>query len=124
MNATVKRQKTAKKLLKEKQVQEKKTGTKQVKTKPKKEKKVAKQSYLDKLKLKYQDLKIQNAKKKDAETKIKTVEETQQYKYLIESDDGDSVSVNKYIQSKPRYNSRNYTPKYENDVNDIQVIIK
>ena len=78
---------TAKKLLKEKQVQEKKeiVKTKQVKIKPKKEVKTAKKKSLkDSLKLKYQDFKIQNAKKQDEKTKIKTVEEPKKYQYLIE----------------------------------------
>ena len=117
-NATVQRQKTAKKVLKEKQVQEKKTKVKQVKQKPQKEVKTAqKKSYIDTLKLKYHDIKIKSAQKQDSQKKVKTVEEPK-YKYLIESMD-DSVSVNRYIQSKPRYNSRNYVPKYDSDVNDI-----
>ena len=113
---------TAKKLLKEKQAQEKKeiVKTKQVKLKPKKEVKTAKKKSLkDSLKLKYQDFKIQNAKKQDEKTKIKTVEEPKKYQYLIESDNDGNFSVNKYIQSKPRYNSRNYVPRYDYNVNDI-----
>ena len=112
----------AKKLLKEKQAQEKKeiVKTKQVKIKPKKEVKTAKKKSLkDSLKLKYQDFKIQNAKKQDEKTKIKTVEEPKKYQYLIESDNDGNFSVNKYIQSKPRYNSRNYIPRYDYNVNDI-----
>lgn len=115
-------QRTAKKILKEKQAQERKeiVRTKQAKSKPKKEVKTAnKKSVIDSLKLKYQDFKIKNAKKQDSKTKIKTVEEPKKYNYVIESDSENSFSANRYIQSKPRYNSKNYIPKYNYNVNDI-----
>lgn len=118
-NSVKEQQKTAKKLLKEKQVQEKKESVPKTKV-TKKSKTGQKKSLVDVMKSKYHDIRIQNAKKQDAETKIKTVEEPkQQYKYVIDPSDEDSVSANRYIQSKPRYNSRNFIPKYASDVNDM-----
>ncbi|MCR5265879.1 MAG: hypothetical protein K6E29_04725 [Cyanobacteria bacterium RUI128] len=118
-NTVKQQQKTAKKLLKEKQEQEKKESVK--KTKSPKEQKSEKKSLVDVMKTKYLDMRIQNAKKQDSAGKEKTVSEqnSSKYKYVINSDDEDSVSANRYIQSKPRYNSRNYIPKYASDVNDM-----
>lgn len=71
----------------------------------------------NKLKSKFDLLKANY--KKHKEDKIKATEENIKYSNVIIKDNENSSSAHRNIQIRPRYNSINYTPKYDNSVNDI-----
>ena len=93
----------------------KKINTPKPKVKPVKEK-TQKTSVIDTIKSKYQEL----GKTRDMNKSVtKTAEEHKKYDYVIEAEREDSSTANKFIQSRPRINSKSYVPCYDNDVNDI-----
>ena len=89
-----------------------------VETKPaKKEIKPAEEKFSAKIKTKYNDLK---AKYDEGKTnKIKTSEENVKYTTVILQDNDNTSSATRYINTRPRYNSINYSPQFDNSVNDI-----
>lgn len=104
-------QKTAEKLLKEKQKQrkkEEKSNTKTIEHKP---------SIIDTIEAKYNKVKTDSAEKKAEKEKL--MDENVKYKTVITSDDEMETSANRYLHTKPRFNSRNYSPKFNSEINDI-----
>ena len=100
-------QKTAEKMLKAKQ----KDAVKTSKEKIKKEEKTAKsQNLIETIKQKY------TASEK---SKKVTVKEDKTKFLNLYSQDNENSSANTYIQIKPRYNSKNHVPRFDNSVNDI-----
>ena len=104
-------QKTAEKLLKEKQKQREKEGKYHQKAKEQKP------SIIDSIETKYNKLRTDSAQKKAEKEKL--LDESVKYKTVIMSDDEMETSANRYLHVKPRSNSRNYSPKFNSEVNDI-----
>lgn len=71
----------------------------------------------DKIKEKYNTIKENHAQ--NIENKKDNAEKAVNYSNVMRSEDGDTPPVNNYIQTKPRKNSRKYTPQFDSSINDI-----
>lgn len=71
----------------------------------------------EKVKTKYNDLKENHAANK--EIRKNNAEKAVNYSNVMRSEDSDTPPINNYIQTKPRKNSRKYTPQFDSSINDI-----